>query len=89
MYTPWGELVKQGTGVHCGECGCYNRTPHDIFLSWFSDVMDIMKGHGIGYSLWEFRGDFGILDSRRSDVEYEDWRGHKLDRKLLAMLQSY
>ena len=35
------------------------------------------------------RGAFGILDSKREDVEYEDWHGHKLDRKLLALLQEF
>src|SRR6478736_5395995 len=29
----------------------------------------------------------GILDSRREDVEYEEWHGHKLDRKLLDLLK--
>ena len=88
-YAPWAELAKQGVGVHCGEGGCFSRTPHDIFLAWFTDVMEILKGHGIGYSLWEFRGSFGILDSRRNDVEYEDWHGHKLDRKLLELLRKH
>ena len=82
-------LARKGIGVHCGECGGYNRTPDDVFLAWFEDVMDILKGHGIGYALWNLRGGFGILDSGRSDVDYEDWYGHKLDRKLLAMLQRY
>jgi aryl-phospho-beta-D-glucosidase BglC (GH1 family) len=88
-YAPWGELMEKGVGVHCGEGGSYNKTPHNVFLAWFEDVMDILKGHGIGYSLWEFRGSFGILDSGRTDVEYEDWHGHKLDRKLLDLLQKY
>ena len=51
--------------------------------------MDILKGYGIGYSLWQFRGGFGILDSGRDDIEYEDWYGHKLYRTLLTMLQKY
>lgn len=88
-YAPWAELGRQGIGVHCGECGCYNRTPHEIFLAWFGDVMEILKGHGIGYALWELRGSFGVLDSGRRDVDYEDWHGHKLDRKLLTMLQRH
>jgi hypothetical protein len=50
--------------------------------------MEILKGHGIGYALWNFRGSFGILDSGRTDIEYEDWHGHKLDRRLLTMLQN-
>jgi len=88
-YAPWAELARKGIGVHCGECGGYNKTPYDVFLAWFEAVMDILKGHGIGYALWNFRGSFGILDSGRADVEYEDWHGHKLDRKLLTMLQKY
>ena len=86
MYKPWIELVQKGVGVHCGECGCWNKTPHDVFLAWFGDVLDILSENGIGFSLWEFRGSFGILDSGREDVEYEEWYGHKLDRKLLDLL---
>ncbi len=89
LYAPWAELARKGIGVHCGEGGGYNRTPHAIFLAWMGDVMDVLKGHGIGWALWNFRGSFGVLDSDRSDVAYEDWQGHKLDRKLLAMLQKY
>jgi endoglucanase len=39
--------------------------------------------------LWEFRGSFGILDSQRQDVAYEDWHGHKLDREFLKLLQEF
>ncbi len=88
-YAPWGELARKGIGVHCGEAGCYNKTPYDVFTAWITDVMDILKGHGIGYALWNFRGSFGILDSGRKDVEYEDWHGHQLDRKLLELLQRF
>jgi len=86
FYAPWIKLAQSGTGVHCGECGCYNKTPHDIFLAWFGDVVDILTSNGIGFALWNFRGDFGILDSGRKDVDYEDWHGHKLDRKLLDLI---
>ncbi|MDR0865854.1 MAG: cellulase family glycosylhydrolase [Candidatus Symbiothrix sp.] len=88
FYRPWIDLVKQGVGVHCGECGCYNKTPHDTFLAWFTDVLDILTPNGIGWSLWNFRGSFGLLDSGRQDVAYENWYGHKLDRKLLNLLQK-
>lgn len=89
FYRPWLEMVDQGVGVHCGECGCWRETPHEVFLSWFGDVLDILTERGIGYALWNFRGDFGILDSGRSDVEYEDWHGHQLDRKLLTLLMEH
>ena len=89
FYKPWIDLVGKGVGVHCGECGCWNKTPHDVFLAWFGDVLDILTSNGIGFSLWEFAGDFGVLDSRRDDVAYEDWHGHKLDRKLLTLMMKY
>ncbi len=87
-YAPWAKLIEQGVGVHCGECGCWNKTPHDVFLAWFRDVLEILTSHGIGYALWCFRGDFGILDSNRQDVAYKDWHGHALDEKLLTLLQA-
>ncbi|WP_026630248.1 glycoside hydrolase family 5 protein [Dyadobacter alkalitolerans] len=89
FYKPWIDMVGKGVGVHCGECGCWNKTPHAVFLAWFGDVLDILTSNGIGFSLWEFMGDFGVLDSRRDDVAYEDWHGHKLDRKLLTLMMKY
>jgi endoglucanase len=87
-YKPWIALRKQGVGVHCGECGCWNKTPHDVFLAWFGDLLGILNQNKIGFALWEFSGDFGVLNSRRADVAYEDWHGQKLDRKLLELLRK-
>jgi aryl-phospho-beta-D-glucosidase BglC (GH1 family) len=89
FYHPWIELVEKGVGVHCGECGCYRETPHDVFLAWISDVLSILTEHDIGWAFWNFRGDFGILDSGRKDIVYEDWHGHQLDRGLLQVIQKY
>lgn len=88
-YQPWIDLTKKGVGVHCGECGCWKNTPHEVFIAWFGDVIDILAGAGIGFALWNFRGDFGIMDSGRKDLQYEEWHGHMLDRKLLDLLQRY
>ncbi|RYY26192.1 MAG: glycosyl hydrolase family 5 [Chitinophagaceae bacterium] len=85
-YKPWIELSQQGVGVHCGECGCWNKTPHEVFLAWFGDVLDVLKQNQIGFALWEFSGDFGLINSGRNDVKYEDWHGQKLDGKLLKLL---
>jgi endoglucanase len=89
FYQPWIELARQGVGVHCGEGGAFNHTPHAAFLAWFRDVLEILTPQNIGYALWNLRGSFGVLDSNRQDVEYEDWYGHKLDRKLLMLLQEF
>ena len=88
VYAPWRALLDQGVGVHCGEAGCYQRTPHAVFLRWFAEVLDVLRGHGIGWALWNFRGAFGVLDSGREDAAYDDWHGHQLDAKLLHLLRS-
>jgi len=50
-------------------------------------VLELYQQAGFGWALWNFRGPFGILDSGRKDVAYEDFRGHKLDRKMLDLLR--
>jgi len=89
FYQPWFDLAQQGVPVFCGETGAYNKTPHPVALAWLRDVLDMLKNHNIGWALWNFRGTFGILDSGRTDVNYEDSHGHKLDRKLLSLLQEF
>jgi len=91
FYAPWGRLVEQGIGVNLGETSGSNRLPHTVFLAWLEDVLDVFKNMGIGFGIWDFIGQskFGILDSERVDVNYEDWYGHKLDRKMLSLLQKY
>ena len=88
-YKPWIDLRKQGFAVHCGEGGTHNKTPHNITLAWLREVLDILKTNDIGYAIWNFRGSFGIMDSDRTDVAYEDYHGHKLDRKMLNLLQEF
>ena len=39
--------------------------------------------------MWNLRGEIGVLDSERTDVQYEDYKGHKLDRKMLELLKQY
>ena len=70
-------------GIHVGEWGAHNQTPHKVALAWMRDCLELWKEAGWGWSLWNLRGSFGVLDSQRADVEYEDFRGHKLDREML------
>jgi len=86
---PWKKLAEKGVGVHVGEWGSYNRTPHDVTLRWMRDFLELWKEEGWGWAMWNFRGSFGILDSRRSDVAYADFRGHQLDRKMLDLIRQF
>jgi|LSQX01.2.fsa_nt_gb aryl-phospho-beta-D-glucosidase BglC (GH1 family) len=85
----WQKAFDADIFVMVGEFGAYNRTPHGIVLEWMEDNMRIWKELDIGWALWNFSGTFGILDSGRTDVQYEDYKGHKLDRKMLELLQRY
>jgi len=85
---PWQDLAAMGVGVHFGEWGAHNRTPHDVVLAWMADFLPCLAQAGFGWSLWNLRGTFGVVDSGREDVAYEDFQGHKLDRAMLELLRS-
>ncbi|MCX7028568.1 MAG: cellulase family glycosylhydrolase [Spirochaetes bacterium] len=84
---PFEELERGGVGIMVGEFGAYRFTPHAVVLAWMRDCLENWKRAGWGWALWNFRGDFGVLDSNRPDVSYESWEGHLLDRKMLELLQ--
>jgi len=86
---PWKRLESLGAGVIVGEWGAFNQTPYDVVLAWMRDCLDLWKEADWSWALWSFRGGFGILDSDRPDVKYEQFRGHKLDRKMLELLRLY
>ncbi|PTY07648.1 glycoside hydrolase [Opitutaceae bacterium EW11] len=88
LIRPWKDLEAMGVGVHVGEFGAYNQTPHKVTLSWMRDALRSWKEARWGWALWNFRGPFGVLDSERSDVNYETFRGHKLDREMLELLRE-
>ena len=89
LLQPWDEAVEQGVFCMTGECGVYKYTPHAIALDCLEDYLRLWKERNMGWALWNLRGGFGILDSERADVDYEDFRGHKLDRKMLDLLLKY
>ncbi len=85
---PWKALERLGVGIHVGEWGAFQHTPHPVALSWMRDFRGLWREAGWGWALWNFRGSFGVLDSQRKDVKYEAYRGLQLDREMLKVLQS-
>ena len=51
-------------------------------------MLDILTASGIGFAIWNFIGDFGVLNSGRADVAYEDWYGYKLDKQFLDLMRK-
>lgn len=76
-------------GVMVGEWGAYKHTPHEHVLAWMGDCLRLWRRAGMGWALWELAGGFGVLDSGRKDVHYENWHGHQLDRRMLELLQRH
>jgi aryl-phospho-beta-D-glucosidase BglC (GH1 family) len=86
---PWQDFAaKFGVGIHVGEWGAYSKTPHAVVLAWMKDCLANWQQAGVGWALWNLRGDFGCFDSGRADVTYENYQGHKLDRLMLEILKS-
>lgn len=75
--------------IMIGEFGCYNKIAHATALAWMEHCLDLWRECGLGWAIWNLDGPFGVMDSDRMDVVYEDFEGHKLDRKMLGLLQSH
>ena len=85
---PWRETVKKGIWCMVGEFGCANHVAHADALRFLDSNLKLFRELGLGWAAWGFSGSrFGILNSCRADVDYEDWHGEKLDRKMLELLQ--
>ncbi|HST10090.1 MAG TPA: hypothetical protein VLL05_06920 [Terriglobales bacterium] len=82
-------LTDRAVQIHVGEWGCFNKTPHPVALAWMEDCLALWNQAGWGFALWNLRGSFGVMESERADVQYEDYKGHKLDRKMLELLRKY
>jgi endoglucanase len=84
---PWVTFsMQQKIGIHVGEWGSFKKTPHDVVMAWMIDNLANWQQAGIGWALWNLRGGFGVLDSGRLDIKYEDYQGHKVDRAMLDLL---
>lgn len=81
-------ITDKGVQVHVGEWGCFNKTPHQVALAWMTDCLAVWKQVGWGNAMWNLRGAFGVMDSERADVKYEDYKGHELDRKMLELVRN-
>jgi aryl-phospho-beta-D-glucosidase BglC (GH1 family) len=85
----WDVLSRKGVTVMVGEFGSVEMLPAATNLAWLEDNLKLWKERNWSWAMWGFRGLFGVLDSKRPGVIYEDYKGHKLDRQMLELLQRY
>jgi aryl-phospho-beta-D-glucosidase BglC (GH1 family) len=89
LAAPWSSFSERyHTGIHVSEMGVGGQTPHPVALAWLKDLLEMWKDADVGWALWNLRGEFGVLNSGRRDVEYEDYKGLQLDRKMLELLRQ-
>lgn len=60
-----------------GMFGTFNKTPHGTTLAWMKDSLDLWAEAQWGWALWHFIGKAGILQSKRSDVDYQTFKVHE------------
>ena len=83
------DALDAGEFCMVGEFGCRPEVPHRVALAWMEHCLALWGERELGWALWNLRGAFGVLDSGRADVRYEDWRGHALDRDMLELLKRH
>jgi hypothetical protein len=57
-------------------------------LVGIEDSRSLWHNAGRGFALWNLRRDFVATDREREYVKYEDFQGHKLDRKMLEVVAA-
>jgi endoglucanase len=50
--------------LYCGEWGCLKTMDNSMRLQWIADVRAIMEKNNIAWTLWDYRGGFGIVDNK-------------------------
>ena len=86
----WQKAIDAGVFVMIGEFGISPQAEHGAALRWLEDYMSVFEDLDLGWAMWGlFRDRFGILDSGRTDVPLEDFRGHKLDRQMLNIMMAH
>ena len=81
-----GQMIYESDMIQ--EFGVYNKTPHDVTVAYLTDVVSVFNQKHLGYAMWNMIGTMGIINSGRSDMTYEPYRGKLLDRELTNIMQS-
>jgi endoglucanase len=57
-------LAKEtGLPLWCGEFGALGTTPEPARERWYRDVLAALEKHEIAWTVWDYKGDFGIFDA--------------------------
>jgi endoglucanase len=67
----WGK--QRGVPVVCNEFGAYrkNSDPKDR-AAWISDVRTSLEKHGMGWTMWDYSGGFGVVTKKPNEAAVPD-----------------
>jgi len=51
---------RLGLPLYCGEWGSYEKAPMPQRLRWYLDLRKVLERHHIPWTLWDYKGSFGI-----------------------------
>jgi hypothetical protein len=56
----WGK--ENNVPLICNEFGVYRRvTPKESRMQWIRDVRTALEADNIGWTMWDYRGGFGVV----------------------------
>jgi endoglucanase len=74
----WGKA--NGVPLICNEFGVYRRVaPEASRMQWIHDVRSALEADGIGWTMWDYRGGFGV-------VWKDDGQPARVDQKVVEAL---
>ena len=84
---PWIAFQqKTGVGVMVQEWGTLDCLPKQASLNYINDWISLLDEYHIGWNLWCDRWQY--LNTNRLDVQYEKYRGYRLDRDMVDTLMQ-
>ncbi|NJN25173.1 MAG: glycoside hydrolase family 5 protein [Cyclobacteriaceae bacterium] len=72
MQKPIQKAKELNLQLYCGEWGCMPTVPRESLLAWYDDMRSILEKHDIGWTNWDYKGGFGIIDRNRDNQSIED-----------------
>jgi endoglucanase len=61
---PIAVAKKYNLPLDCGEWGCLSTVPDDARARWYKDMVTVLSENNIGWSTWDYKGGFGIINSK-------------------------
>lgn len=67
-------VVREETGLplYCGEFGCFDRTPAELRIAWYRDILAVFDAYDIAWANWDYKGSFGIVDNHGNKTAIAD-----------------